>query len=53
MTQGGERQKHLKATLPTTILSTRAITTIGTWNVRTTYEVGKTAQVAAVFFLCL
>lgn len=47
MTHSGESQTHLEATLPKTILSTRAIITIGTWNVRTMYEAGKTAQVAA------
>ena len=46
MTQGGESQKHLEATLPKTILSTGDTTTIGTWNVRTMFEAGKTAQVA-------
>ena len=46
MTQGGESQKHLEATLPKIILSTGVTTTIGTWNVRTMFEAGKTAQVA-------
>ena len=30
------------------IISTRIATNIGTWNVRTMYETGKTAQKAAV-----
>ena len=47
MTQGGESRKLPETTLPTTILSTRATTTIGTWNVRTMFEAGKTVQVAA------
>ena len=47
MTRSGESQSHLEATQPTTILSTRTTTTIGTWNVRTMYEAGKTAQVVA------
>ena len=44
MTRDGQSRKE--AVLPTTILSTRATTKIGTWNVRTMYESGKTAQVA-------
>ena len=32
--------------MPTTLLSTRKNLNIGTWNVRTMYEAGKTAQVA-------
>ena len=39
-------QSRKEAILPTTILSTRATTKIGTWNVRTMYEAGKTAQIA-------
>ncbi len=33
--------------MPTTLLSTRKTLTIGSWNIRTMYEAGKTAQVAA------
>ena len=33
--------------MPTTLLSTRKKLNIGTWNVRTMYKAGKTAQVAA------
>ena len=33
--------------MPTTLLSTKEHSNIGTWNVRTMYEAGKTAQVAA------
>ena len=46
MTPGSESQAHLEAARPTTIISPRTTTTIGTWNVRTMYETGKTAQVA-------
>ena len=45
MTRGGESRKE--AIQPTTILSTREIINFGTGNVRTMYEVGKTAQVVA------
>ena len=45
MMRTGESRKE--ATLPTTILPTRATIKIGTWNVMTMYEQGKTAQVAA------
>lgn len=41
------RESPLEATRPTTIISTRTTTNIGTWNVRTMFETGKTAQVAA------
>ena len=47
MTPGSESQP-LKAARQTTIISARTTTTIiGTWNVRTKFEAGKTAQVAA------
>ncbi|KAK7097253.1 hypothetical protein V1264_004260 [Littorina saxatilis] len=47
MKHGGESQMPLETTEPTTIMSTRTTTTLGTWNVRTMFETGKTAQVAA------
>ena len=40
-------QRRKEATMPTTFLSTRKNVSMGTWNVRTMYEAGKTAQVAA------
>ena len=40
-------QSRKEATMPTTLLSTRTNLNIGTWNVRTMYEAGKTAQMAA------
>ena len=46
MTPGSESQ-HLEAARPSAIISTRTTTTIGTWNVRTMFEAGKAAQVAA------
>ena len=45
MTRTGESRKE--ATFTTTILLTTATIKIGTWNVMTMYEQGKTAQVAA------
>ena len=47
MTPGSESRSRSEATRPTTIISTRITTTIGAWNVRTMFEAGKTAQVAA------
>ena len=46
MTPGSESQ-DLEAARQTTIISTRTTTTIGAWSVRTMFEKGKTAQVAA------
>ena len=45
MKSGGQSQ--LETNRRTTILSTRTTTKLGTWNVRTMFETGKTAQVAA------
>ena len=45
MTCCGENRKE--ATMPMTLLSTRTSLNIGTWNVRTMYDAGKTEQVAA------
>ena len=45
MTQGSDSQKE--ATTPTPLLSSKRISRIGTWNIRTMYEAGKVAQVAA------
>ena len=46
MTPNSESQ-NLEAIRPTTIISTRTTTVIGAWNVRTMYEAGKAAQIAA------
>ena len=43
MTRTGESPRE--ASEPTTLLTTKAKTRIGTWNIRTLYETGKTAQV--------
>ena len=46
MKPGGESQGSLEATRRITPLLTK-VTSIGTWNVRTMFETGKTCQVAA------
>ena len=43
MTRAGESLKEASA--PTTLLTTKSTTRIGTWNIRTLNETGKTAQV--------
>ena len=43
----GESCGHTEATGRIPLLSTRTTITVGTWNVRTMWETGKTAQVAA------
>ena len=45
MKRNGESRSNLEATQLTTILSTRAILKVGTWNVVTTYAAGKLSQV--------
>ena len=45
MTCCGESRKE--ATMPMTLISTRTTLNIGTWNVQTMNEAGKTAQVTA------
>ena len=47
ITPSRESQVHLEAARSTTIILPRTTTTSGTWNVRTIYDTGKTAQVAA------
>jgi len=44
MTRAGESLREASA--PTTLLTTKSTTRIGTWNIRTLYETGKTAQVS-------
>lgn len=41
MTPSSESQTLLEATRSTTIISTRTIISIGTWNVRTMFETAK------------
>ena len=43
MTRAGESPRE--AGVPTTLLTTKTKTRIGTWNIRTLYETGKSAQV--------
>ena len=51
MTPYGESRMTLEATRPNTLLGKRAIR-MGTWNVRTMYETGKTSQIAAEIRAC-
>ncbi|KAL8622673.1 hypothetical protein ACOMHN_009307 [Nucella lapillus] len=44
MTRAGESLREASA--PTTLLTTKAKTRIGTWNIRSLYETGKSAQVS-------
>ncbi len=46
MTPSGESRSP-EAARPNPLLSTRNITSIGTWNVKTMYQMGKTAQIVA------
>ena len=43
MTRAGESLRE--ASVPTTLLTTKSRTRIGTWNIRTLYETGRSAQV--------
>ena len=54
MRPGSESQVYLEAARPTTTISPRTTTAIGTWNARTVYESGKTrtAQVVAEMRNC-
>jgi len=45
MKRAGESPREASA--PTTLLTTKAKTRIGTWNIRTLYETGKSAQVCS------
>ena len=47
MKLGGESRICLETQEPMALVSTRTTITFGTWNVKTTFEAGKTAQVAA------
>ena len=42
-----DENQNVEATRSASIISTRITAAIGTWNVRTMYETGKAAQVAA------
>lgn len=44
---GSGSQTYLEVARPKAIISTRTTINIGTWNVRTMYATGKSAQVAA------
>ena len=44
MTQAGESPREASAL--TTLLTTKAKTRIGTWNIRTLHETGKTARLS-------
>ncbi|PXX94314.1 hypothetical protein DF185_23040, partial [Marinifilum breve] len=46
MTLHGESRVRSEATRPMPLLTTRAKIFIGTWNVRTMWETGKTSQIA-------
>ena len=41
------RENRKEAVIPTPLLTPKATTLFGTWNVRTMYEAGKSAQIAA------
>ena len=47
MKLGGESRICLETHEPMAIISTETTITLGTWNVRTMFEAGKTTQVAA------
>jgi hypothetical protein len=40
-------ESHKETPIPTTLLSTKTTITIGAWNIKTMYEAGKTALIAA------
>ena len=41
------RESRKEAVMPTPLLTPKAATLFGTWNVRSMYEAGKSAQIAA------
>ena len=41
------RESRKEAVMPTPLLTPKATTLFGTWNIRTMYEAGKSAQIAA------